>query len=1020
MLFPAPKEVDTSEEPTTDVTVTQEGTKSVVETPEKATQNKDQTSEKNQSPSSDISVDVSGHEKSGLEGTSPNVSGSSDMVSGTPPKTNSRRQSFITLEKYVEGQSPSPARVAFTGPHTRKSSRLSSLKALEASQSDSQIQTTKEDTEESRKRSSTEPSSQNESAKDKMSTEGRRSEVTDEEEDDVVPDTQTQLSGEPSGVKTSPVSKASVEEQDSPEKDSQSLADSQASQEPRRSGRRRSRPVRPGEDPGEPKSKEPVADSAVTNTQKPTLSPPSSTLTGRRRSRAIEDSKVEGDQLNNKVIKGDLSQNNSQISSAESSQALPQAVIMLGNKEASQTGSPSKSSPVTQSGSPSKDRLPALSESGSLSPGRPTRKTRAHLEESTDKEAHENSQNDPQNAASSLRKKLSQTPVSNSEADSQQRTRRTRRSESQLLEMSSSQTKDESQADSQTLTTVKGRAMRRRTAEEETDSTRDATSTVIVEELSASQDSSEGHGRYRTRRSKGLLAPTENTESENSDSRDDGPRPKKRPRKPLSTEVLPVAAEPKVEMVPDKEEVDVSMEMSQDEAESETSLNILVIETKELEDKEEVLAPDSVQHEQITSDKGADDIKIETKLKTETDTDEKGSISEKSEGEELNLSSQIGLEDLNEKPDISRKCPHTRRGRGRRRSRSCNCFSNNRDVFSQDSDFQESQDLKNEEVPLVTDALNSQPELSTSVSEESKSSAIADVSDADVQPFSALPEQLPSEALPSESPIAKLGVIVSQLTEKEEEAQLELSKLTDEAKEHLEIPVAETDELESSGCTGSQKHKEDDGLENTSVSAEPLQSSTPQDTSPSQGRPVEDAPICQEQLESSHVQQEDAINPAVKESEDLAVSEPSGENIMLPEESNNKELLDEDVDLVEKDEDTQLDNRDPPEDAQEEPPQSSTSGACLDSPPKPKPLDALSGELEPGQSPSRTRSRAWSPSASPSTSILKKGQKRTCEEDTPSPLHKVFDNTLQYLGNWTSPSCRSKSGRSLNLCSEND
>ncbi|KAL0184215.1 hypothetical protein M9458_019911, partial [Cirrhinus mrigala] len=904
------------EEPTTDVTVTQEGTKSVVETPEKATQNKDQTSEKNQSPSGDISVDMSGHEKSGLEGTSPNVSGSSDMISGTPPKTNSRRQSFITLEKYVEGKSPSTATVAFTGPHTRKSSRLSSLKASEASPDDSQIQTTKEDTEESRKRSSAEPSSQNEEAKDKMSTEGRRSEVTDEEEDDVVPDTQAQLSGEPSGVKTSPVSKASVEEQDSPEKDSQSLADSQANQEPRRSGRRRSRPVRPGEDPGEVKSKEPVADSVVTNTQKPTLSPPSSTLTGRRRSKVVEDSKVEGDQLNNKGIKGDLSQSNSQISSVESSQALPQAVVMLGNKEASQTESSSKSSPVTQSGSPSKERLPTLNEPESLSPGRSTRKTRAHLEESTDKEAHENSQNDPQNAASSLKKK--QTPISSSEADSQQKTRRTRRSESQLLEMSSSQTKDESQADSQTLTTVKGRATRRRTAEEETNSTRDATSTGNAEELSASQDSSEGLGRYRTRRSKGLLAPAENTESENSDSRDDGPRPKKRPRKPLSTEVLPVAAEPKVEMVPDKEEVDVSMEMSQDEAESETSLNILVIETKELENEEKVPAPDGVPHEQITSEKGADDVKIETELKTETDTDEKVSISEK-------------------------------------RSRSCNCFSNNRDVFSQDSNFQESQDLKNEEVPLVADALSSQSELSssTSVSEENKSSAIADVSDPDIQPFSALPEQLPSEALPSESPIAKLGVIVSQLTDKEEPAQLELSKLTDEAnKEHVEIPLAETNELESSG-------------------------STPQDTSPSQGRPVEDAPICQEQPESSHVQQVDAVNPAVKE-------KPSGENVVLPEESNDKELLDEDVDLVEKDEDTQLDNRDPPVDAQED----STSGACLDSPPKPKPLDALSGELEPGQSPSRTRSRVWSPSASPSTSILKKGQKRTCEEDTPSPLHK--------------------------------
>ncbi|XP_058643157.1 telomere-associated protein RIF1 [Onychostoma macrolepis] len=982
------KEVATTDEPTTDVKLTQEGTGSVVETPEKATQNKDQNSEKNQSPSSDISVDVSGHEKSGLEGTSPNVSGSSDMISGTPPKPNSRRQSFITLEKYVEGKSPSPASVTFTGPHIRKSSRLSSSKALEATANDSQLQTTKEDF---GKRSSTDPSAQIE-VKD-VSTGCHRGEGTDEE-DDVVPDTQTQLSGD----KKSPVSKASVEEQDSPEKDSQSLADSQASQEPRRSGRRRSKPVRPGEDPGEMKSKcqEQVADSAVTNTQKPIPSPTISTLTGRRRSKVIDDSKV-GDQLN-KGIKGELSQSNSQISSAESSQALPQVpIVMLGNKEPSQTVSSSESSPVTQSDGQSKERLPTLNESEGLSPGRPTRKTRSHLEESTDKEANENSQNDPHNAASTLKKKHSQTPLSDSEADSQQsaRTRRTRRSESQLLELAGSQTKDDlSQTDSQTLTMVKGRAMRRRTAEEETDSSnRDATSTVNTEELSASKDSSEGLGRYRTRRSKGLLTPTDNTESENSDSRQDGPRPKKRPRKPLSTEVLPVATEHIVtEMVQDKEGVDVSMEMSQDEADIETSLNILVIETEELEQKykEEIPAPDGVPHEQITTENEAGDVKIKIELKT--DTDEK--MSEKAEGEELNSSSQIGSEDLNEKTNIPRKCPHTRgRGRGRRRSRNCNCFSNNRDVFSQGSDFQESQDMKSKQIPLVTDALNSQPEQSSStfVLEKSESSGIADVLDADVQPFSALSAQLPSEDFPSESPIAKLGVIVSQLSEAEEGAQLESSKPTDESnKEHVELPEAETKQLESSGCTGSQKHKED-RLENTSVSQEPLQSSTPQDTSPSQGRPVEDAPICQEQLESSHAQQEDAVNPAVKESEDLAVSEPSGENVMLPEESNGKELLDKDVSVVEKDEDAQIDNQDPPVDAQEEtsvPPESSTSGACLDSPPKPKPLDALSGELEPGQSPNRNRSHVWSPSASPSTSILKKGQKRTCEEDTPSPLHK--------------------------------
>uniref|UniRef100_A0A8C1YU13 Replication timing regulatory factor 1 n=1 Tax=Cyprinus carpio TaxID=7962 RepID=A0A8C1YU13_CYPCA len=855
-------EVATTEEPTTDVKLIQEGTGSVVETPEKATQNKDQTSEKNRSPSGDVSVDVSGQEKSGLEGTSPNVSGSSDMISGTPPKPNRRRQSFITLEKYVDGKSPSPASAAFTGPHIRKSSRLSSSKALEATPNDSQLQTTKED---SRKKSSNDPSAQNEEVKDKMSAGGHRDEGTDEEEDDVVPDTQTQLSGD-----KSPVSKASVEEQDSPEKDSQILADSQASQEPRRSGRRRSKPVRPGEDPGEMKSKcEEVADSPVTNTQKPILSPTISTLTGRRRSKVIEDSKSE---------------------------------------------------------SQSKERLSTLSESEGLSPGRPTRKTRAHLEESTDKEADENSQNDPHNTDHS---------------------------------------------------------------------TRDATSTVNAEEISASQDSSEGLGRYRTRRSKGLLAPTDNTESENSDNRQDGPRPKKRPRKPLPTEVPPVATEHTVtEMVPDKEGVNVSMEMSEDEADIETSLNILVIETEELDQKykEEVPAPDGVPHEQITSEKEAEDVK--TKKEQKTETDKKEVISVKAKGEALNSSLQIGSKDLNEKTNIPHKCPHTRgRGRGRRRSRSCNCFSNNRDVFSQDSDFHESQDLKSEQVPLVTDALNSQPEQSssTSIAEKSESSGIADVQDATVQPFSALPAPLPSEVFPSESPIAKLGVIVSQLSEAEEGTQLESSKTKGESnKEHVELPEAETKQLESSGCTGSQKHKED-GLENTSVSQEPLQSSTPQDTSPSQGRPVEDAPICQEQLESSHVQQEDAVNPAVKESEDLAVSEPSGEKVILPEESNGKELLDKDVTLVVKDEDAQIDKRDPTLDPQEEtsvPPESSTSGACLDSPPKPKPLDALSGELEPGQSPSRNRSRGWSPSASPSTSILKKGQKRTCEEDTPSPLPK--------------------------------
>ncbi|XP_038870184.1 telomere-associated protein RIF1-like [Salvelinus namaycush] len=71
----------------------------------------------------DVDEDVSLKDDSAMdtrEGTNPDVSGCSDMVSGTPQKTNSRRQSFITLEKYAEGKPASPASVVtFTGPLTR-------------------------------------------------------------------------------------------------------------------------------------------------------------------------------------------------------------------------------------------------------------------------------------------------------------------------------------------------------------------------------------------------------------------------------------------------------------------------------------------------------------------------------------------------------------------------------------------------------------------------------------------------------------------------------------------------------------------------------------------------------------------------------------------------------------------------------------------------------------------------------------------------------------------------------------
>ncbi|XP_051564619.1 telomere-associated protein RIF1-like isoform X2 [Myxocyprinus asiaticus] len=1194
--------VATIEDPTTDVKLTQDGTGSDIEIPEKAALNKNQTSEKIQSPSSNVSMnDVSGHEKSGLEETSPNVSSSSDMITGTPPQPNSRRQSFITLEKYVEGKPASPTGVTFTGPFTRKSNRLDALKALQSTPNaslESQPQIIQDNSQKSEKISNTELSTQNEEesmeAKDEIkSTSSHPCEGTDEEEDDLVPDTQTQVSNEVLEIKNPPVAKASEtrsmeSEKASPEEDSQTLpcsppTDLNSSQEPRRSGRRRSRPLRPGEDPVELKSelqeKNQVAE--LKNAQKPTLAPIKSTnspLAGRSRSKILDEGKAEDDQLKNKGVKGERGQTDSQISSAEFSQALSQEMGMCGKTE---TESSHKRSPVTRSDSQTKERLSPLSEPESLSAGRPMRKTRksnANLEGFKDKkEPDEKSQNNSQNAASASKKTFTHTPVSEIEADGQKigRLRRTRRSAaSEVVEMTVSKTNDKpatdeqkgqdlSETDSQTLTVVHSRSLIRKNTEEDKNFSGDVTSTVSMnaehsqtEDFSGTPDSSQERSRYRTRRlSKGLLASSDNTVSENSDSREDGPKPKKRPRKPQPTEVL--LKDP--EMVLDKEDVnsrsEVSMEtsMSQDGPDPEPTLETSFSDTKELEqkDEEEVPATENVMQEQSQTDtklrierdaeendvtctsiiqkaeggemkpssqncplvtevssqgqsryrtrrlsKGllasTDNIKsdnsdnredgprlkkrprhpqttevllkdpemvldkedvnarsedsvetsmsqdgpdpkpsleisvsdtkdleqkdeeevpatenvieiqeqsqTDTELRMERDAEKKDnvctSISQKAASEgtkSFSQNSPLVTDDFKVKTEVLHKCPHIRgRGRGRRRSRNCNCFGN-RGLFSQDIDSKESQDLNNEPIPLDTNALISQSEQfsPTTASDGNKCTAVVKP-DADMQSSSALPDQVLSEVLSSESPITKLGVIVSQLSEAEEGPNQELSKPLDNSnKELVEVQEVRTNELEDLGCGGSQKDQEgEDSSENASVSQELLQSSTPQDTSPSKGHPVEDAPICQEQLESAHVQPEDAVMLAVNENKDLMFPDESKE-LILSEKSNEAQILDKDAPLVEK-EDTQdvLAGVQETSDALKEssvPPQSKV---CLDSPPKPKPLDSFSVELEPGQSPSRSRTCVWSPSASPSTSILKKGQKRACDEDTPSPLLK--------------------------------
>ncbi|XP_071211462.1 telomere-associated protein RIF1 isoform X1 [Salvelinus alpinus] len=277
------------------------------------------------------------------EGTSPILSGGSDIISGTPKKHNSRRQSFITLEKYAEGKPASPASVVkFTGPLTRTLDSQEQEPASQKPSAETEADTDRQDsqeTEQVRHKSSRNESFLKEGEEHKSSENKKESEVeiiaekrsSETTEDDVIPDTQTQVEV----LKEVPV--PAVEEvmgnNGQEEEESKGLLeDSTSSQstlsqgEPRRSGRRRSRPLRPGEDAEEQDDidkrtkSQPGEDVSQTDSQKttPSLASPTDSQSQSRASRrsklAVEEDGGK-DKLRTRSHKevSELSQSNSQV-----------------------------------------------------------------------------------------------------------------------------------------------------------------------------------------------------------------------------------------------------------------------------------------------------------------------------------------------------------------------------------------------------------------------------------------------------------------------------------------------------------------------------------------------------------------------------------------------------------------------------------------------------------------------------------------------------------------------------------
>ncbi|XP_042350186.1 telomere-associated protein RIF1 [Plectropomus leopardus] len=207
------------------------------------------------------------------EGPSPNISGSSDLVSGTPQKPNSRRQSFITLEKYADRKPASPSSAStFTGPlvktsssqersktNKRSSSRASRTSTHPNSQDSQSSQTRKRDSHcpvQNAIESPVRPKDSGIKSEPVRLTERLPSDPTEDE--DIIPDTQTELEAKESPTMSSLEEiKPSSEEEEFEQSldDSQSSGTQTSSGERRRPGRPRVKHLLPGEDADEREDK---------------------------------------------------------------------------------------------------------------------------------------------------------------------------------------------------------------------------------------------------------------------------------------------------------------------------------------------------------------------------------------------------------------------------------------------------------------------------------------------------------------------------------------------------------------------------------------------------------------------------------------------------------------------------------------------------------------------------------------------------------------------------------------------
>uniref|UniRef100_A0A8C4DSJ7 Replication timing regulatory factor 1 n=1 Tax=Dicentrarchus labrax TaxID=13489 RepID=A0A8C4DSJ7_DICLA len=917
------------------------------------------------------------------EGTSPDISGSSDLVSGTPQKPNSRRQSFITLEKYSEGKPASPSSASsFTGPLRKTSNSQERSNTNKTSSSHGSRTSTGPNSQDSQTEKGNSQCPMNDASESPLRpkdsgtkcgpvrlTERMPSDPTEDE--DVIPDTQAEVEGKESTKIASTLEEPSSQEEES----EHNLDDSQSSQtspsEPRRSGRSRVRPLLPGEDPEEREEKYVLLKKRRSGEEPKGDSPKSNSMQSKPNTRSKQAAEEDSGRLRTRA------QRDKSESSQTNSQGRAHKKIKLYSNSEEFLDKPKPRRRSTRESSQTDLRSGTQSDCESQSQGRPSRLSKSSLETKeeggikkrllSDKEesrqtatqelelVEQAGKADKPKRDSQIITPFSKTVASSSTNESQDGKSPTNKlvneAEVKNKHKSKESTDDNlSQEDSQEITLSSSdsqsrRRSRRSKASSEAEDKSENKDSLGRQSRSNSQTTLSGAGHPettiggRTRRSKvqeeqsksSPFSTPESSQSLDIAGSTESSQGRGRYSRRRSSQAL-VAKVESSESESSEARENSPMPKKRGRKPRASLQSPLTIESKEDKISNEMFKNDSA------SSQKAESQSIDTKNSTDLEDSKKSQVLEGSES----------LQEICDVEEQSNKESPT---------------EVEADAVEEKTDTENAKDNNSLSVSPCKEK-QSQKDSKTNTSLEE--SDTGDLQSAEMlESFGISTEENQEDCDPSVLPSVDKLSPSNETTEK-----LQASECSEEKEEEVSEPGNGVTEKQNDSDSNHQEHPlvpvEDMAVDSQSTAFGQNQMKCPN---------IIDE-LSKEEEQSASIKEDESPNQPTEASDEEETQTTNAEN----------NVANLDAVLPDVDDGSVLS-------------ESTSKDIFQGSPVKQKDLEAVMG-LDVGQSPSSGRTRGtWSPSASPSTSILKKGQKRPLEDETPSPLVKFrrvsFANPIQ-------------------------